>query len=449
MARGRNPFRAPGAPRADAAPAGIAAALEKALASDRAAALAAAAIGERGEVFIVGGAVRDVLMGGRPKDVDLLARGIPGDELDALLATLPGSSQMTGRDFGVFRFAAAGCEVEIALPRTERSTGDRHTDFEVDYDHTLTVEEDLLRRDFTCNAIAFDIASGRVIDPYGGQRDIADGVLRAVSPRAFLEDPLRILRGLRAHARHGLVPDAQTRQEMAQNASRLEHLTAERIGEEWEKLLETDEPHRGMALARTTGVLPELIRELPASADAADHQATLERAEEALAAAAQTSDDPDLRAAAYLAPLEDLAPGLSGRYLERLLWPKKRARRITQLQQSLAEEPAGDELEARRLLSVLGKEEADAFLVLRATGAGAGSPPAREREAQLVRGVLDAGHATSVRELAVDGQLLMDAGIKAGPGLGAALRGLLDLVITDPAANTRERLLAESAAYRS
>lgn len=441
MSRGRSP-RHPLSPAPSAAPSTgmLAAGLQQALADDAAASLAAAALARRGEVFIVGGAVRDLLLGLTPKDVDLLARGVPGPEVEELLRELPGAVKMTGRDFGVFRFRTKGAEVEIALPRRERSTGDRHTDFEVDYDHALPLTEDLVRRDFTCNAIAFDLARGEVIDPHDGRADIAAGVLRCVSASAFAEDPLRILRGLRAHARHGLIPDEATRAQMADNAERLQHLSAERIGEEWEKLLETAAPHAGMALARQTAVLGALITELDADADHTDRAGAGERALERITGA---STDVDLRAAAYLSELESDYPGLARAYLGRIVWPKKRAERVAHLISCLDVEPAGDALAARRLLERLGKSEAEAFITLRAATAGeAGATARADEEAGLIRLTLAAGHATSIRELAVDGAILKDHGIPAGPELGATLRGLLARVIEEPALNDRDRLLS-------
>lgn len=410
-----------------------------ALEADPAASLAAAALADEGEVFIVGGAIRDVLMGLPPKDVDLLARGIPGERVDQVLAGLPGQTKMTGRDFGVFRFSTRKAEVEIALPRLERSTGDGHTDFEVDYDHTLPIEEDLVRRDFTCNAIAFDLARGTLVDPYGGQSDIAAGVLRTVSPLSFQEDPLRILRGLRAHARHGLVPDADTRVQMASNADRLAHLSAERIGEEWEKLLRTGDPAAGMRLARETGVLQALISEAgPTLGPVAIVS------EGALEAASAASPDPDLRAAAYLAGLETLRPGLTSAYLERIVWPKKRAQRIGHLHRMLKTPHAGEPLAARELLAELGKDEAEAFITLRATRAGAQGPAARAAgaEATQLRRVVEAREPTSLRELAVSGNDLIKAGVPAGPALGATLRFLLGQVIEEPGRNDEATLLA-------
>jgi tRNA nucleotidyltransferase (CCA-adding enzyme) len=128
-----------------------------------------------------------------------MVTGIPKDAVAANLRTLAkqtnGYTNFKGKDFGVFRFRYAGSEVEISLPRLERSTGDGHRDFDVEADHTLSPEADLYRRDFTANAIAVNLHTAAVLDPYSGAADIASGTLRVLNDDTFIEDPLRILRG--------------------------------------------------------------------------------------------------------------------------------------------------------------------------------------------------------------------------------------------------------------
>jgi hypothetical protein len=126
-----------------------------------------------GRVFAVGGAVRDAILGKEPNDIDLMVQGIPGEKVRKALESLPGRVDYTGKDFGVFRLNLGGHEVEVALPRREKSTGPKHTDFDVQSDHTANPEEDLYRRDFTANAMAVDLGNGALIDPYGGAQDIA------------------------------------------------------------------------------------------------------------------------------------------------------------------------------------------------------------------------------------------------------------------------------------
>ena len=164
-------------------------------------------------VYTVGGTVRDELLGHPRKDLDLLVTGIPQPDLLRCLRPY-GRVQLTGRAFGVIKLLPHGWDgppIDVALPRTEISTGVGHRDFEVMFDHTLPVETDLGRRDFTMNAMAIDLADGHLLDPFGGYGDLQQRQLRQVSPLAFPEDPLRMLRGVQLTARFALQIETATR----------------------------------------------------------------------------------------------------------------------------------------------------------------------------------------------------------------------------------------------
>jgi tRNA nucleotidyltransferase (CCA-adding enzyme) len=211
--------------------------LHQLLDGDPAARTASDALTEAGgRVFIVGGAVRDAVLGAQPKDIDLMCAGLTDEQIEAALAPL-GKLDFTGKAFGVFRFKKGDSEVEIALPRTERSTGTGHKDFEVMADPFLSPEEDLGRRDFTGNAMAYDIGEKSLLDPYGGADDLRAGKLRLVNENAFVDDPLRIVRALVAQARFGLEPEPELVDSMRANAHRIRHLPGERIQMELDKLL--------------------------------------------------------------------------------------------------------------------------------------------------------------------------------------------------------------------
>ncbi|MEW6778114.1 MAG: hypothetical protein AB1405_17590, partial [Bdellovibrionota bacterium] len=131
---------------------------------------------EGGEVFLVGGPVRDALLGLPLKDVDLLVRGVPLEKLEEILAR-HGRVERVGKSFGVLKFARGPGEtaIDVALPRVERSTGPGHRDFDVRFDPRISVEDDLGRRDFTINSLAREILSpegapGRLVDPFGGEK---------------------------------------------------------------------------------------------------------------------------------------------------------------------------------------------------------------------------------------------------------------------------------------
>ncbi|MBI2483019.1 CCA tRNA nucleotidyltransferase [Candidatus Uhrbacteria bacterium] len=156
------------------------------------------------DAYLVGGVVRDVLLGRDAKDIDLIIRNVPAKALHDFLAAR-GTVNLVGRNFGVLKFRPQGWpedaeDLDIALPRTEHADGTGgYRDFEVQADPLLPVEEDLARRDFTMNAMAWDLHRNTLIDPYGGQQDLRARIIRAVRDpqERFAEDRSRILRGLR------------------------------------------------------------------------------------------------------------------------------------------------------------------------------------------------------------------------------------------------------------
>ena len=183
------------------------------------------------KIYQVGGSVRDEIMGVQPHDYDYCVVGSTIKEMLKL------GYQRVGKDFPVFLKDGK----EYALARTERKTGNKHTDFKFKFGKKVTIEEDLARRDFTVNAIAKD-NDGNIIDPFNGQKDIKDKILRVVRPDTFIEDPLRVLRMCRFSAQLGFSAEIMTLhlcRQMVDNGM-LEHLTPERIWKEIEKALQTN-----------------------------------------------------------------------------------------------------------------------------------------------------------------------------------------------------------------
>jgi tRNA nucleotidyltransferase (CCA-adding enzyme) len=207
--------------------------------------------------FIVGGAVRDRLLGLPVQDRDWV---VVGATPDAMLAQ---GYKPVGKDFPVFLHPQT--HEEYALARTERKSGRGYTGFVVHADPDVTLEEDLLRRDLTINAIAQD-AEGNLIDPHGGQRDLAARVFRHVSP-AFAEDPVRILRVARFAARFAdftVAPETlQLMREMVA-AGEVDHLVAERVWQEIARGLMYARPSRMFEVLRDCGALARLLPELDA-----------------------------------------------------------------------------------------------------------------------------------------------------------------------------------------
>ncbi len=212
-----------------------------------------------GRAFMVGGSVRDLLLGKTDvKDIDLEVFGIDAERLQAVLAP-SFAFDACGLSFGVLKIKYA--DIDVALPRRESKRGTGHKGFLVDSDPTLSVAEAASRRDFTVNAMYYDPLANAFEDPYGGADDLKRRVLRHVSPK-FVEDPLRVLRGMQFAARFALDPAPETI--ALCRKMDIEGLPPERLMGEWEKLLVKGALiSRGLSFLRETDwvrYFPELKR---------------------------------------------------------------------------------------------------------------------------------------------------------------------------------------------
>lgn len=211
------------------------------------------------QIYLVGGAVRDQLLGLTIKDRDHL---VVGATVEQMLAK---GYRQVGKDFPVFLHPKT--QEEYALARTERKTGRGYGGFTVDASPEVTLEEDLLRRDLTINAIAKD-ERGQLFDPYGGQQDLEQRVLRHVSP-AFIEDPLRVLRVARFAARYAdlgftVAPETMALMREIAASNELEALSAERIWQELARALNTQSPWVFIEVLRDCGALAHVMPEIDA-----------------------------------------------------------------------------------------------------------------------------------------------------------------------------------------
>jgi tRNA nucleotidyltransferase (CCA-adding enzyme) len=211
-----------------------------------------------GRALIVGGWVRDRILQRPNKDVDIEVYGIPAGPLRALLESIAPVNTV-GETFTVYKVE----DVDVSLPRVESKIGRGHRAFAVTGDPSLTPEAAARRRDFTINAIAWDPLTGEIVDPFDGRGDLQRGVLRAVDPRTFPDDSLRVLRGVQFAARFEFAMDPATKALCRRIA--LDDLPAERIWGEFEKLLlQARRPSPGFALALDLGVIDRLFPELKA-----------------------------------------------------------------------------------------------------------------------------------------------------------------------------------------
>jgi len=185
-----------------------------------------------GRALLVGGCVRDEMLGLPCYDVDCEVHGLEPEKLKMLLCEF-GEIDESGERYGVFTLKGSG--LDFALPRRERRTGPGHKDFTVEIDPDLSPEQAAARRDFTVNAIMRDALTGEYVDPYGGMKDLRCGVLRAVPGGQFEEDPLRVLRGAQFAARFDLAPDEETLKSMRNMP--LDNLSGTRVYAEMKKAL--------------------------------------------------------------------------------------------------------------------------------------------------------------------------------------------------------------------
>ncbi len=420
------------------------------------------------DAYLVGGAVRDELLGLESKDADFV---VPGVDYDGLRRALEPHGkvedfEVAGRRVGARLHprdrrvrAAAPAGIEFAPPRAERSTGPGRHDFVIVADPSLSIEDDMARRDFTVNAIAKRLETGELVDPFDGAEDARNRVLRAVSRRSFAEDPLRIVRGLRLVSQRGLTPDAPTLQQMRDEAANVGLVSGERLGDELAKLLLGTEPARGLRLARDTGVLAQLLPELePAIGfeqnSKRQHLPLDEHIFEVVQAAADADAPLTVRLGALLhdagKPAADgdhaqRGARLAGQALDRLRYPARLRASVIRLVAAHAF-PLDDvdEQFARRFLREHGDELAFDLVAHKEADLRGKQVPQEERDAAAqLHDLLEQERAQPHRlaDLAVDGSDLIELGYREGPELGQTLESLLDAVVVDPSLNTREQLL--------
>ena len=373
--------------------------------------------------YVVGGCVRDSLLGLTPHDWDLCTSALPqqGMELFGEEKCIP-----TGLQHGTVTVKQGGGLYEITTFRTEGAyTDGRHPD-EVHF--VPDVREDLARRDFTINAMAYNAKEG-LVDPFGGQADLQSGILRAVGVphQRFTEDALRILRLYRFAARFGFAIDPPTAQAAQELCAHLDCVSVERIEEELAKLLSAPAPAAYLNEKILGVVLPELSPEALAAAKPVVD--VCPAGEQAL----------PVRLAALL-----LSLGEDGtrRTLRRLRCSNACIEETAVLvREVVSGVPVSLNIYARRLL---GKYNLCTVQRLAALGTALQPEHAADFAAlsELAERLDADGVCCRISQLAVNGRDLMAAGVPAGPGIRKVLEALLDGVIREEYPNERQALLA-------
>ena len=373
--------------------------------------------------YVVGGCVRDSLLGLTPHDWDLCTSALPqqGMELFGEEKCIP-----TGLQHGTVTVKQGGGLYEITTFRTEGAyTDGRHPD-EVHF--VPDVREDLARRDFTINAMAYNEKEG-LIDPFGGQDDLQSGILRAVGVphQRFTEDALRILRLYRFAARFGFSIDPPTAQAAQELCAHLDCVSVERIEEELAKLLSAPAPAAYLDKKILLVILPELSSE------------ALAAAKPVVDACPAGAENLPIRLAALLLSLGE--DGIR-RTLRRLRCSNACIEETAVLvREAVPGVPVSLNIYARRLLG-----KYNLCTVQRIAALGTALQPERAADFAALSELaeqLDAdGVCCRVSQLAVNGRDLMAAGVPAGPGIRKVLEALLDGVIREEYPNERQALLA-------
>lgn len=412
------------------------------------------------ETWCVGGAVRDALLGHAHLDWDLATSARPNEIRKVFRRTVP-----VGIEFGtVGVFDREGRMHEVTTFRHDVRTDGRHA--EVEFGASL--DDDLARRDFTINAIAYSPSRAELRDPYGGRDDLKTGVVRAVGAarERMKEDRLRALRGLRFAGRFGFTIAEETWRAIAESSPYLGRLSRERVKQEVEKTVDqVPSPSLTFRMWRDAGAFASLVPELARVSDLAlsaiDAVCLPGAAGDLAAASDRAKARADQRRLLRLALLfAELEPDDAERTLRALRFSNQQTAQIVHLLRtwhtlgaeitsSITAAPRAPAPQIRRWASVAGRP---AFaLVIRLAAArwaaqrsrGLTAPSPTSQRSLYKDGVRIAYRdPIALADLAVDGDDLVAAGVAPGPALGQILGALRDAVLEDPSRNTRDELLA-------
>lgn len=421
--------------------------------------------------YVVGGGVRDTLLNRRVVDWDVATDAAP-ERIRALF-----SNGKYENRFGTVVVPSSGTNVEVTTFRRDHQYADHRRPDSVTF--TNSVDEDLARRDFTVNAIAWGRAAGvpdeHWVDPTNGRSDLAAHLLRAVGEPAarFDEDGLRLLRAARLAAELQFEVEPRTRTGMAATAQTVAWVSAERVGAELRRMVAADPPSAAFRILAETGVLahalPELAAQIGIAQDkipghdlwdhclaTADAAAQIDRENSRLRLAALLHDigKPATLADGHFIGHDAEGARLAASLLGRLAFPRREAEQVSALigQHMFSYEPRWSGAAVRRFVRRVGRELVDDLLKLRAAdNVGSGLPREAGRLDELRQRIdaeLRANPPLELRDLAVRGDDLIEhLRMTPGPELGALLDRLLGLVIADPAQNTRAALLAHAARW--
>ena len=426
------------------------------------------------KAYLVGGAVRDIFLHKKPHDFDVATNATPQDVMKLFKTVIP-----TGFEHGTVTVHFNGLEIEVTTFRTESGYSDgRHPD-KVNY--AATIEEDLSRRDFTINAIAADLKDGKIVDPFEGRKDIKRKIIRTVGKpeERFLEDGLRPIRALRFASKLGFSIEKYTYSEIFKDKikEKIKSISIERFRDEFEKILLSPKPSAGLKLMEETGVMEIFIPELLHGRgcvqsdsrgfhdfDVLDHLyyacdgAPAEKLNLRLAALFHDIGKPackkiiDGNITFY--NHERIGSQMTEEILTRLKFSNAVINNVCHLirEHMFNYEPNWTVAAVRRFIIRVGKENLDDLYDLRIADIYGmhnmkvdfrfSEPIARLIELKdRIAQELEKNNALTLKDLAINGSDLIEAGFEKGKQLGLILNQLLDCVIEDPEMNNKEKLL--------
>jgi len=430
---------------------------------------------EEKEIYLVGGAVRDMLRGKKIHDWDLATNALP-DEVTAIVRRKGGKVVPTGIKHGTVTIFYKNQTAEITTFRTESDYSDGRRPDNVHFSNSI--EEDLSRRDFTMNAIALRLPDCLVIDPFGGVNDINAGIIRCVGKpdERFNEDGLRPLRAVRFASQHGFKIEKNTLEAINGALDVSAKVSSERVRDEIDKILGSAKPSTGFLLMEKTGLLKLFLKELficRGIEQKGFHQFdVLDHSLLACDYAAQKGYSHTVRLAALFHDIgkpdvrklddsggsghavwtfyrhEEVSANMCREILSRLRYPNALIDKTCHLirEHMFMYTEDWSKAAVRRFIARVGEENLEEIYCLRRADSYGqsgkeGSSKSLILLADRVEKILCEGRVFSVKDLAVNGNDLMAAGIPGGKMIGLILKELLETVLDDPVQNTKEKLL--------
>jgi tRNA nucleotidyltransferase (CCA-adding enzyme) len=418
------------------------------------------------EAYLVGGCVRDIMLGRQPKDWDFTTDALPR-ETEKILTDAGIKNYPKGEDYGTWAAIMDKEEFEITTYRLEADYSDARRPKAVSFSKDL--KEDLARRDLTINAMAFDPLTGELVDPFGGQEDLESGTLKAVGrpEERFHEDALRLMRIIRFASRYGFKLDPDTEKAIKRNAERLRYVSSERIKDELDGILLTPKPSVGIQMLHDLGLLKIILPEVDVL-DSVPQQSPWHHKNvfgHTMDVVDGTPARLDVRWATLLHDIgkekarvrdvtgrdrfighDKISAELTEPILRRLKFKNEAIKKIVRMILLHQAEPEKRN-KIKHFIRHLGVDYLEDWKAMRLADIGAHKPEKiaagmekYESRAAQIDDILAKKEPYMISQLDISGDDLQEVGVPKGVIIGKVLRGLLDLVIMNPEKNKKEFL---------